>query len=335
MRVQLELSGLIFVNGQELALLPTLSLLDGVAEERTVRGAAERLELSYRSAWGRVAALEQALGRRVVVKTKGHGTVLTSFGEAFRSTLRSATTRFGSALSKEQRVLQSRLAELMQVSPAKLKIAASHDPLLVQVLGARRDVVVSITGSGSALDLLAQGAVDVAGCHFGTTHAGRSSEEATLRDRGYVVRPMFVREQGLILPAGNPLKIQSVADLARVGARFINRQKGSGTRAWFDRMLSDAAISPADIVGYGAEEFTHQAVAAIVATGGADAALGVKAVADAFGLSFVPLGEETYYFVSRADQAYPALDDIADELESKLGEVPGCRNVHQARSATA
>src|SRR5262245_46870510 len=139
MKVELKLGGLINLNGREIELGQTFALLDGVARERSVRGAAEQLSISYRSAWGRLVDLEATIGRPVVVKTKGHGTVLTEFGEALRQSLQSTLRQFESSLAREQRALERRLADLAGPSQRKLTIAASHDPLLLEMLSKRND----------------------------------------------------------------------------------------------------------------------------------------------------------------------------------------------------
>lgn len=329
MKIELRLGGLITVNGREIALGQTFALLDGIAREHSVRGAADKLSLSYRSAWGRVVALEEAIGRPVVVKTKGHGTVLTELGEELRRSLGETLQRFEISLAKEQRALETRLVVLMSGRPKKLKIAASHDPLLMEVLGARSDVEVAVMGSEAALERLFAGQVDVAGCHFGP-QATRGLP-AALHDRDYVAHAAFKREQGLIVAQGNPFGLHSIADIARTGARFINRQRGSGTRAWFDRMLEAEAIPPSAIVGYGIEEFTHHAVAAVVASGAADAGFGVRAAAESFETDFVPLGVETYYLVRRSDFGSPILEEIARALRSRAraGLVQASRRARQ------
>jgi putative molybdopterin biosynthesis protein len=335
MKVELRLGGLLTIGGREIAVGQTLALLEGVARERSVRGAAERLQLSYRAAWGRLVSLESAVGRAVVVKTKGHGTILTELGEELRSILRASLQKFEAPLAKEQRALEGRLAALMRASPTRLRIAASHDPLLVELLSTRPDVELSVMGSEAALDRLSAGAAEMAGCHFGPAKARSRDSPALLRDRAWLAQPAFMREQGVIVAAGNPLGIRSVADLARTKARFINRQKGSGTRGWLDRMLAEAAISPDQIVGYGIEEFTHQAVAAVVASGAADAALGVRAVAQPFGLGFVPLGWETYYLVTRADRERSELGEIAAQLRLRAGRAIGYRPASTRTCSTA
>ncbi len=305
--VELEVGGVIRINDRELGLRETFQLLEGVAQERSVRGAAERLKLSYRSAWGRIVSLEAATSRPLVVKTKGHGTTLTELGEELRQNLQNTLRNFDVSLAREQRTLEKRLVQLFGAG-RKLRIAASHDPRLLETLNGRDDVEVSTMGSEAALDRLMSGQVDVAGCHFGPSEGG--TMPASLRQTGIAAEAAFQREQGLIVARENPLKLGSIPDVARTRARFINRQRGSGTRAWFDRMLAVNDIAANAIVGYGVEEFTHQAVAAVVASGAADVGFGVRAAAEAFGLPFVPLGNEVYYLVRRASFASTALDEI-------------------------
>ena len=100
------------------------------------------------------------------------------------------------------------------------------------------------------------------------------------------------REQGLILPAGNPLGIESIADLRR--ARYINRQRGAGTRVLFDYLLAQHEITPDEIAGYQHEEYTHLAVAAAVADGIGDCGMGLRGAAEAMGLDFIGLTWERF-----------------------------------------
>jgi putative molybdopterin biosynthesis protein len=102
------------------------------------------------------------------------------------------------------------------------------------------------------------------------------------------------REQGLMVRHGNPKGLVSLADLARDGVRFVNRQAGSGTRVLLDYHLGREGIDPDAIAGYEDEEFTHTAVAVQVACGSADAGLGILAAARALGLDFIPLATERY-----------------------------------------
>jgi putative molybdopterin biosynthesis protein len=103
------------------------------------------------------------------------------------------------------------------------------------------------------------------------------------------------REQGLFIAKGNPLGIQSLDDLPRL--RYVNRQRGAGTRVLLDYALAQHGIDPTVVNGYDREEYTHLAVAAAVASGTADCGLGVRSGALAMNLDFIPVGWERYDLV--------------------------------------
>ncbi|WP_435788906.1 molybdopterin biosynthesis protein [Clostridium sp.] len=104
------------------------------------------------------------------------------------------------------------------------------------------------------------------------------------------------RIQGIIVPKGNPLDIKSLTDIVTKGRRFVNRQRGSGTRLFLDYNLKKLELDSKNISGYEREEFTHIAVAAVIAAGDADCGLGVYSAAKLMGLDFIPLGNEEYDF---------------------------------------
>jgi putative molybdopterin biosynthesis protein len=105
---------------------------------------------------------------------------------------------------------------------------------------------------------------------------------------------LVFREQGLIVQHGNPKKIKGLKDLLRKEITFINRQKGSGTRILLDHTLKTLFLDPNQIHGYEREEFTHMAVASSVASGMADAGLGILPAARAMKLDFIPIAKERY-----------------------------------------
>ena len=119
------------------------------------------------------------------------------------------------------------------------------------------------------------------------------------------------RDQGLIVAPGNPTGTTGIEDVASRGLRYVNRQRGAGTRMLLDHELARHGIEPDSIDGYRREEHTHLAVAAAVAAGRADCGLGVLAAARAFGLDFVPVAREPYDLVLLADS-------IEDELLAPL-----------------
>lgn len=135
------------------------------------------------------------------------------------------------------------------------------------------------------------------------------------------------REQGFIIPPGNPKQVASFDDLPRV--RYVNRQRGAGTRLLLDYELEKRGISAEHISGYDHEEYTHLAVAAAVASGIADCGLGVRSAALAMGLDFVPVGWERYDLVIPAEHTeHPGVQRLLavlsdDEFKGALGAQPG------------
>lgn len=102
------------------------------------------------------------------------------------------------------------------------------------------------------------------------------------------------RIQGLIVKKGNPLNIRSIADLPN--CRYVNRQRGAGTRVLLDYLLRKENIDPASIHGYEREAATHMAVAAAVNSDSADVGMGVFSAARALDLDFIEVGPEEYDF---------------------------------------
>jgi len=166
----------------------------------------------------------------------------------------------------------------------------------------------SHVGSMGGLAALADGSALFAGSHLFDLESGDYNFpflDKYLSGVPLAVINLAVRQQGLILAKGNPKKIAGVGDLGRVGIRFVNRQRGAGTRILFDWSLTRAGITPERVTGYDFEEFTHMAVAVNVQSGAADCGMGIFAAAKALGLDFIPVARERYDLV--IPEAY--LDD--------------------------
>ncbi|WP_186383944.1 substrate-binding domain-containing protein [Methylobacterium dankookense] len=326
-RVALGLGGSVVIGAGRLDLPDLIATLDAIERTGSVQGLADALGLSYRTAWARLQAFEAALGQPLVRKVRGHGSALTEAGRALADALSEARRSLDGALDREARALEHRLTRLVSGEAAPLRVVGSHDPLLVEAVAERTGCELSVLGSSEAARRLLAGQADLAGFHCGLLAPEAAGPPfATLRaGEGLVLRPVFEREQGLILAPGNPLGIQGVADLASGQVRYVNRQKGSGTRLWFDRLLDAAAIPPTAVRGYGIEEFTHQAVAAVIACGEADAGLGARAAAERLGLDFVPVGWEVYYLAASRSLGADILDDLAADLTARAGRTAGYR----------
>jgi putative molybdopterin biosynthesis protein len=199
----------------------------------------------------------------------------------------------------------------------------SHDLVLDLAASTLRErdprltLASSNVGSLGGLTALRDGLCHVAGSHLLDPETGEYTLpylERLLPGREVSVVRLVHREQGLIVAAGNTAGITGIEDVARRGLRYVNRQRGAGTRVLLDHELSRRGISPEAIAGYEREEHTHLAVAAAVAAGRADCGLGVLAAARAFGLDFVPVAQEPYDFVFEPD---PILDPLWALLESE------------------
>jgi putative molybdopterin biosynthesis protein len=202
----------------------------------------------------------------------------------------------------------------------------SHDLVLDLAASALRAADPRVTlassnvGSLGGLVALRDGLCHLAGSHLLDPESGEYTlpyVDRVLEGRDVAVVRLVHRDQGLIVGEGNPLGIGGFDDLVGRGLRYVNRQRGAGTRVLLDAELRARGADAAAIRGYAREEHTHLAVAAAVAGGRADCGLGVRAAARAFGLGFVPVTREPYDLVVAPD----ALEDPKLEpLWTLMGE---------------
>ncbi len=190
-----------------------------------------------------------------------------------------------------------------------LRIAGSHDlalDLLVGQLSRSRpemSVITSYVGSLGGLIALERGEAEVAGCHLLDEETGQYNLpflRRVLPGEEVLLVNLVHRQQGLMVRKGNPKGIRGVEDLARPGVVTVNRQRGAGTRVLLDFQLRQSRISHHRLQGYDHEVGTHTAAAAAIASGSADAGLGILSAARAMDLDFLPLATE------RFDLAIPA-----------------------------
>ena len=216
-------------------------------------------------------------------------------------------------------------------------VIGSHD-LILDVIAdimpnSYKNMFVSSTHVGSMGGLMAlrRGEAHIAPIHL--------LDEATGEYNIPYIRKMFSepmavikgvhRIQGIMVKKGNPLGIHSLADLAGGGVRYVNRQRGAGTRVLFDYRLKELGIDAAEINGYDREMSTHMAVAAAVASDGADAGMGILSAAKSMELDFIRVGPEEYDFaVPQKFLELPQIKAFAEILRSpefrqRLSELGG------------
>ena len=126
------------------------------------------------------------------------------------------------------------------------------------------------------------------------------------------------RTQGIMVAKKNPKNITSLSSLCNPDIRYVNRQKGSGTRILFDYLCKTEGISTNSIHGYDHEEFTHNDVAKLIAKGEADAGMGVHAAAKLYNLDFIPIYSEQYdLLIPDTMKNHPGIIEILDILKSE------------------
>ena len=284
-----------------------ITLLEGLGQSGKLTHSARATGISYRHAWNLIERWGAFLGAPLVEMHRGKGTSLTPLGERLLWAGRRVQSRLAPEFDGLAGDFTREVNRALGVRDASLSVHASHDfaVALLRDRLAKDRVAMDLQSRGSfdALASLLRGDCAVAGFHVadGTLGALMSRRyEEGLSAHDVRLLPLAHRRQGIIVARGNPRRIHSIADLARGRVRIVNRQRGSGTRALFEFLLSQAGIDRESLSGYENEEITHSAVAALVAGRQADAGFGLEAASAQFGLDFVPVATERYFLAFEA-----------------------------------
>jgi putative molybdopterin biosynthesis protein len=284
---------------------PLMALLHAVQAQGSISAAAKKLNLSYRHVWGELKRWEAELGETLLVWDKGQAARLSPFGSKLMYAERQAQARLAPQIEALQAELERSFAMAFKPQSHVLSLYASHDEALSQLRlhCAKKHLHLDIrfTGSVDAIRALNEGRCVMAGFH-----TMLPAQRGTLAQRTYqpLLQPglhkiigFAQRMQGLMLPPGNPKRVQILADVRDKNLRFSNRALGTGTRLLLDELLAQLDIKPSQITGYRHTEPSHAAVAHAIAQGSAEVGIGIQAVAVAMGLDFVPLVQERYDLV--------------------------------------
>ncbi|MCD0503037.1 substrate-binding domain-containing protein [Bordetella petrii] len=283
-----------------------MDMLFAVRQHGSISSAAKALGLSYRHVWGELKKWEQTLGRTLIVWDKGQPARLNEFGEKLLWAERQAQARLAPQINALRADLERALAVAFDDAAHVVPLHASHD----DALGALRGHAVAsdklyldilYTGSVDAIRGLNEGRCVIAGFHTRHDPVPGSLTERTykplLKPGLHKIIGFARRSQGLMVAPGNPLGLASVRDLARPGVHYVNRALGSGTRVLFDELLEQAGMASSSVSGYARTEPSHAAVAHAIASGSANAGMGIEAAARGHQLDFVPLVQENYFLV--------------------------------------
>ena len=285
---------------------PLMDMLHAVRERGSISAAAQALGLSYRHVWGELKRWEAQLGHSLIVWEKGQPARLSEFGDKLLWAERQAQARLAGQIEALHADLERAFAVAFDDSAHVLTLFASHDHALAALRehaasNARLHLDIRFCGSVDAIAALNEGRCVMAGFHTPRLPTPGSLVQRTYQPMLQPGRHKLIafagRSQGLIVAPGNPLGLQSIADLQRTGARFANRALGTGTRLLLDELMAQTQLRAAGIRGYENTEPSHTAVAQAVASGTADAGLGIEVAARSRGLDFVPLVQEDYYLV--------------------------------------
>lgn len=284
-------------------------LLEAIRETGKLTAATARVGLPYRQAWGLIAKWSGVIGQPLVAKEQGRGTQLTSLGERLLWLRERIEARLSPHLESAVSEVEQQLGGMLDEAHPAICLYASHDLALAELRDLLRTrpgpkLDVRFAGSLDSVVALCKARCEMAGFHipeggFGTEIA--AAYQPWLKPRLQRLVHFVKRRQGLMVMGDNPKGIRTLADIVRTKARFINRQRGSGTRLALERMLRDQGIERGDIAGFYSEEFTHLAVAAAVASGMADVGFGIEAAAKKLRLEFIPMFTEDYYLLLKKD----------------------------------
>lgn len=318
----------------------TAVLLDFLKEIRDtgkLTHAARRSHISYRHAWNLLTRWSDFFGVPLVHRQKGKGSALTPFGEKLVWAGQRMQARLGPQLENLSQELASELNPFLPGMPSVIRVHASHGfavQKLREILNRTPGMTVDLryVSNQNSLVSLAHDGCDLAGLHLprGASRAKHAEiAKSWLDPRVHCVIGFVARQMGLMVKRGNPLGINSLEDLILPNIRFVNRDPDSGTRELFEQLLGQHGIEPGAIPGNEQIEFTHAAVAAYVASGMADVCFGVEAAARQFGLDFIHLVTEDYFFVCKKSllDAAPMKRILevmrGDEFHQAIAALPG------------
>ncbi|MEO8936791.1 MAG: substrate-binding domain-containing protein [Burkholderiaceae bacterium] len=284
-----------------------LDVLAQVQAAGSLSAACMQSGTSYRHAWDLIRQGEELFGASLLQKERGRGSNLTALGEKLVRADQRIQARLAPGLASLASELETEMEAVLQTEPVLLRVRASHGfaiDTLFDLLSAHGIVFErKYVGSLEAPAALRDGSCDVAGFHIpvGALELPALRHYRQWMDPArHVIIDMATRRQGLMVHAGNPLKVYELRDLLRPEVRFINRQRNSGTRFLLEGLMHDEGVDIDRVNGFEQGEVTHAAVAAFIASGLADAGFGLETAARRFKLDFIPLASERYFLMCDA-----------------------------------
>ena len=306
---------------------PLFDTLAALQAHGSIKHAAQALGQSYRHVWGALRKWEAELGQPLVSWVRGTRAQLTPYALRLMWAERQARTRMTPHVEALRAELRHAFAAAAAGEFDAIDVLASHDLGLprLQALAAPHGLHLSLTfaGSAEALRGLREGRCQLAGFHAPRLPEGSTVFAKALRPLLHPGEHKLIgshsRWQGLMYSAASLPEAPTLRGLAEGRWRFVSRQAGSGTRLLLEHLMQSAGLPLAHPALDERIEHTHVATAAAVAAGMGEVGLGIEAAAREFGLAFVPLIEEDYYFVCLK----PALETPAVLRLRRVLALPG------------
>jgi molybdate transport repressor ModE-like protein len=321
-----------------------VDLLAQVHRHGSLSTACKEAGTSYRHAWDLIRQGEALFGATLLEMERGKGSTLTALGSKLVWADQRIAARLAPVLESLASELESEIDRVLRTERVMLRIHASHgfaiEKLLEFLARQRISVERKYCSSLEAPAALHDGACDLAGFHIPIGELEASALQHYWRwldPTRHRVIDIATRRQGLMVAAGNPLKIYELSDLLRPEVRFINRQRNSGTRFLLEGLLGAAGLDARQINGFEQGEFTHAAVAAYVASGMADVGFGLETPARRFKLDFISLAQERYFLMCHASAIeQPVVAEMlatlrSTEFHAAVDELPGYDARHAGR----
>ena len=201
-------------------------------------------------------------------------------------------------ISVGERVKIKLLKPLKEIDNNLVSIG-SHD-VIMDLIGDSIKLCSTHVGSFGGILAIKQRNTDIAPIHMLDEDTGEyniSFIQKYFPSEDMVLVKGVERIQGLIVQKGNPLKLKEIKDILEKNVKFVNRQRGSGTRILLDYWLKNENLNYRDLKGYDYEVGTHLDVAMAIKNGTAEAGLGIMEAAKITDLDFIPLAKEEYDFL--------------------------------------
>lgn len=184
-------------------------------------------------------------------------------------------------------------------------VGGSHDPLLQWALRESRCGLASLAeGSEAGYSKLLAGEVLAAAIHFHEVNDANADANVALVSRELalydgVLVAFAVREQGLLVAAGNPCAITDLASAMQSEARFAMRPQGAGAQQLLRTLLAREGLDEAKLTRAAQTCPTGPDIAQAIRAGHADCGIATRSVAAAAGIGFLMLAHEHFDLLMR------------------------------------